>query len=221
MFTILDVRSIFILSSILDLILGGQNSSKRQTVFFLLVDLMDKSYKDIDVIDLEAPRLAQYMQKAWKRHQNEVYWVDINLALRKGLKFYQTRSNAIILCETLPACCISKVVRMETGEAFYEKVDASHRLPPKISLKDLMKVLVSEVVRQPERERSCSAIQRVPNQANQIQTQIMIERESQLFALIEERTVLMKTKHVFCEEAVKHDRTGKPVCRDANDERSR
>ena len=38
------MRSIFILNS--GLILGGQNSSKRQTVFFLLVDPRDKSHKD-------------------------------------------------------------------------------------------------------------------------------------------------------------------------------
>ena len=48
-------------------------------------------------IDLEAPRLAWYHQKKWKKHQNTVYWVDIDLALKKGFKFYQTRSNAIIL----------------------------------------------------------------------------------------------------------------------------
>ena len=78
------------------LIPGGQNLSNRQTVFFLLVDPMDKNHKDPDTIDLNAPRLAQYMHKAWKKHRNTVYWVDINLALRKGLKFYQTRSNAFI-----------------------------------------------------------------------------------------------------------------------------
>ena len=50
-----------------------------------------------------------------------VYWVDINLALKKGLKFYQTRSNAIILHETLPAYCIPQVVRMETGESYTRK----------------------------------------------------------------------------------------------------
>ena len=99
------------------LIPGGQNLSNRQTVFFLHVDPMDIEHKDPDTIDLEAPRLAQYMHKAWKKHQNTVYWVDINLALKKGLKFYQTRSNAIILHETLPAYCIPKVVRMETGES--------------------------------------------------------------------------------------------------------
>ena len=44
------------------LIPGGQNLSNRQTVFFLPVDPMDKNHKDPDTIDLEAPRLAQYMQ---------------------------------------------------------------------------------------------------------------------------------------------------------------
>ena len=72
---------------------------------------------------------------AWKRHQDAVYWVDINLAIKKGLTFYQTRSNAIILQETLPAYCIPEVVRMETGEVLYEKVYMSPRRPPKISLR--------------------------------------------------------------------------------------
>ena len=94
---------------------------------------MDKSHKDPDVIDLSVPRHAQYLHKAWKRHQDAVYWVDINLAIKKGLTFDQNRSNAIQ--ETLPACCIPKVVRMETGEVIYEKVYMSPWLPPKISLK--------------------------------------------------------------------------------------
>ena len=71
------------------LILGGQHLNNRQTVFFLPVDPMDKNHKDPDTIDLNAPRHAQYMHKAWERHQNTVYWVDINLTMKKGLKFYQ------------------------------------------------------------------------------------------------------------------------------------
>ena len=133
------------------LIPGSQNLSNRQTVFFPPVDPMDKEHKDPDTIDLGAPRLAQYMHRAWKKHQNTVYWVDINLTQKKGLKFHQTRSNAIILHETLPAYCIPKVVRMETGEVIYEKALKSPRLPPKISLKhDWMKELGSEVARQAE-----------------------------------------------------------------------
>ena len=46
------------------------------------------------------------------------FWIDIDLAIRKRLTFYQTRSNAIILQGTLPACCIPKVVRLKTGEVF-------------------------------------------------------------------------------------------------------
>ena len=67
--------------------------------------------------------------------KNTVYWVDFKLAQKKGLKFYQTRSNAIILYNILPAYCIPKVVRMETGEVAYEKVYASPRPPLKISFR--------------------------------------------------------------------------------------
>ena len=114
----------FNLHSIIDsgLIPGGQSSSKRHTVLFLPVDPMDKSRKDPNVIDLYVPRHVQYLHNAWKRHQDVVNWVDINLAIEKGLTFYQARSNAIILQETLPAYCILKVVRMKIGEVLHEKV---------------------------------------------------------------------------------------------------
>ena len=64
----------------------------------------------------------------------------------KGFKFYQTRSNAIILYDTLPAYCIPKAIKMETGEIIEEKVYALPRSPPKFSFKDnWMKELGSEV----------------------------------------------------------------------------
>ena len=139
----------FIINS--GLIPGGRNLSKRQTVFFLPVNPIDKKTKILRQIALKAPRLAQYTQTAWKKHQNTVYWVDIKLAQKKGLKFYQTRSNAIILYNTLPAYCIPKAVQMETGEIIYEKVYESPRPPPKISLRNSwMKELGPEVARQAE-----------------------------------------------------------------------
>ena len=151
------------------LIPGGQNMSDRQTVFFLPVDPMDKNHKDPDVIDQSVPRHAQYLHKAWKRPQDEVFWVDINLAFKKGLTFYHTRSNAIILQETLPAFCIPKVVRMETGEVLYGKVYMSPRPPPRISLKhDWKKELGSEHAQRPEGQvvqpsRSVQSNQPIPN----------------------------------------------------------
>ena len=86
------------------LIAGGQYSSReRQTVFFTAVNPMDKEHKDPYKLDLTRPRLAWYKQKTWNRHQDTVYWVDIQFAQRKGLKFYQTRSNAINLYDTPPS----------------------------------------------------------------------------------------------------------------------
>ena len=59
------------------LIQGGQNLSKRQTVFFTSVDPLNKEHRDPNNIHLEAPRLASYKQTKWKIHQDTVYWVDI------------------------------------------------------------------------------------------------------------------------------------------------
>ena len=58
----------------------------------------------------------------------------LTLRLKRGLTFYQTRSNAIILQGTLPAHCIVKVERLKTGEKLYERQSLSPRPPPKISL---------------------------------------------------------------------------------------
>ena len=99
------------------------------------IDPRDKGIKDPAKIDLNEPRRAQHLYIAWKKHQDAVFWVDINLAIQKGLTFYQTRSNAIILQGTLPAYCIPKVVRLKTGEVSYEKSYMSPRPPPKISLR--------------------------------------------------------------------------------------
>ena len=128
------------------LMLGGQHSSKRQTVFFTPVDPMNKEHRDPNKLDLEAPRLAWYHQKQWKKHQNTVCWVDIKFAQKKGFQFHETRSNAIILHGKLPACCIPKAIMMRPGEVKYEKVYASPFPPPKITFKDnWMKEVGSEV----------------------------------------------------------------------------
>ena len=114
------------------LIPGGQNSSKRQTVFFLPIDPRDKGHQDPAQIDFTVPRRAQYLHSAWKKHQDAVFWVDVNLAIQKGLTFYQTRSDAIILQGTFPAYCIPKVVRLKTGEVLHERPYLSPRPPPNI-----------------------------------------------------------------------------------------
>ena len=97
---IYHVGSTFNLYSIVSngLVLGGQNLCRRQTVFFLLVDPRKEDHKDPEYIDFSVPRLARYLQNAWKRHQDTVFWIDIDLGMiKERLRFYQTRSNAIMI----------------------------------------------------------------------------------------------------------------------------
>ena len=64
---------------------------KQETNSIFLLDPRDKEDQYLKKIDLNVPRRAQYLHNAWKRHQDTVFWVNINLAIRKGLTFYQTR----------------------------------------------------------------------------------------------------------------------------------
>ena len=128
----------FNISSILSngLIPGGQELSTRQSVFFLPVDPRDENHRDPETIDYSVSRRARYMQNNWKRHQDTVFWIDIDLGIiKEGLKFYQTRSNAIILQGVLPPSCIVRAERLKGGEPLYKRQYLSPRPPPKISLR--------------------------------------------------------------------------------------
>ena len=50
------------------LIPGSQDSSRRQTVFFLPIDPRDQDHEDPEHIDFSVPRRAQYLHNAWKKH---------------------------------------------------------------------------------------------------------------------------------------------------------
>ena len=125
---------LFNLHSIINngLIPGGQDSSKRQTVFFLPIDPRDKEHQDPAHIDFCVPRRALYLHNAWKKHPDAAFWVDINLATREGLTFYLTR---LFFKEHFQLIVFQKFVRLKTGEVLYEKSYMSPRPPPKISLR--------------------------------------------------------------------------------------
>ena len=135
---IYHVGSNFNIPSILSngLIPGGLELSGRQSVFFLPVDPRDENHRDPENIDYSVPRRAQYKQNNWKRHQDTVFWIDIDLGIiKERLKFYQTRSNAIILQGVLPPSCIVRAERLKGGEPLYKRQYSSPRPPPKISLR--------------------------------------------------------------------------------------
>ena len=133
------VGSNFNIPSILSngLIPGGPELSGRQSVFFLPIDPRDENHQDPENIDYSVPRRARYMQNAWKRHQDTVFWIDIDHGIiKEGLKFYQTKSNAIILQGVLPPSCIVRAERLKGGELLYKRQYLSPRPPPKISLRN-------------------------------------------------------------------------------------
>ena len=53
----------------------------------------------------------------------------LKLSQKRGVQFYQTRSHAILLCNTRLAICIEKTVRMKTKEELYHEVYQTPRLP--------------------------------------------------------------------------------------------
>ena len=114
------------------LIAGGKDARKgRQTVFFTVVDPMHEHLTKEQYYDVTQPRVVPYKSK-WKVHQSGVYWVNLPVAQKKGLTFYQTQSNAIILHDSVPADCIERVVNMKSKEILYESAYFSSRPPPKI-----------------------------------------------------------------------------------------
>ena len=134
--------------------------------------------------------------------------------MKKGLKFYQTRSNAVILHEPLPAYCLPKVVWMETGEVLYEKVYMSPRLPPKISLKPHWKRELGSETRRTscEQSRSFQSNQPIPNPSRDRTGQPVVGTNTRTLqdGRNTSRSQEIDTRS-FHEEAVKTDRTGQPV----------
>ena len=135
------------------LMLGGQNLSNRQTVFFLLVNPVDKKNTKI-------PRRSTWKHRVLhgtsRKHGRNIRTRRIG-STSILLKRKDGSSSNTIECyhssRNTPAYCIPKVVWMEIGEVIYEKVCASPRPPPKISLKhDWKRELGSEVARQPDGE---------------------------------------------------------------------
>ena len=98
-------------------------------MFFATVKPIDIQLEQREVqYDLDKPRIAPY-QHTWRSQNDTVFWCNLQLAQRKGLQFFQTRSHAITLSDTLPAICIDKVVCMKTREELYCKIYGSPKLP--------------------------------------------------------------------------------------------
>ena len=104
------------------LIPGGVSlRTGRQAVFFTVVNPMDNRDGSGEALcDLSQARIAP-CKNTWKHFQNTVFWCNLKLAQQRGLQFYQTRSDAVLLCDTLPAEFIEKAICMKTKDQLYQR----------------------------------------------------------------------------------------------------
>ena len=95
---------------------GVSLKTSRQAVFFIVVHPMDdQDGLGETLCDLSQARIAPHKNN-WKRFQKTVCWCILKLAQQRGLQFSQTRSNAVILHDTLPAEFIQKAICMKTKD---------------------------------------------------------------------------------------------------------
>ena len=104
------------------LIPGGVSlRTGRQAVFCTIVSPMNNQDGLGETLcDLSQARSAPY-KNTWKHFQDTVFWCNLKLAQQRGLQFYQTRSHAVIFCDTLPAECIEKAICMKTKDQLYRR----------------------------------------------------------------------------------------------------
>ena len=102
-------------------------------MFFTVVNPMDNPDGLGDTLcDLSQARIAPY-KNTWKHFQDTACWCNLKLAQQRGLQNYQTRSNAILLHDTLPAEFIEKAICMEAQDQLHQR--ESVILRPRVVLK--------------------------------------------------------------------------------------
>ena len=98
-----------------------------QAVFFTVVNPMDNQDGLGETLcDLSQARIAPY-KNTWKHFQDTVFWSNLKLRLTKRTAFHQTRSNAVILYDTLHAEFIEKAMCMKTKDQLYQRESARPR----------------------------------------------------------------------------------------------
>ena len=121
---------------------------------------MDKNWVEEEDLTWQSPD-SLLTSKKRKISQDAVYWVNMGRAQRKGLEFFRTRSNAIILYITLPSIYIERVMSWKTEEILKSRTK-SPRPPPTMTLKNNW--------RQKENSGKNATSHEQPSQPSQVQS---------------------------------------------------
>ena len=117
------------------LIAGGKQSKEgRQTIFFTPLNPFGVNPdEEAPSDDFTIPRKVQYHSN-WKHDQDAVNWVKLSRAQDQGLRFWQTKSRAIIVRNPMPADCIYRVISQNGGRTLSARL-STPRLAPKVTLR--------------------------------------------------------------------------------------
>ena len=83
-------------------IAGGKERRATNSLLHTVIPLWDEAGEEL-IQHLSRPREVQ-CNCEWKLHQDAVYWIRLARAQEKGLQFWQTRSLAIHVHESVPGC---------------------------------------------------------------------------------------------------------------------
>ena len=78
--------------------------------------------------DLSKPKKVHYYSKS-KNSQDAVYWINSARAQDKGLRFWQTRSHAVIVYSSVSADCIYKVISQKEERTLFERLSTPRPAP--------------------------------------------------------------------------------------------
>ena len=169
--------------------LEGQNLNNRQTVFFLLVDPIEKNNKDPDEIDLNEPRRAQYLHNAWKRHRmlgrHQSCSEERIEVLSDSIERYHASCNISSLLYS--ESCQDGNWRSHLRKSIHVNSSSAKDLPYVTTGKEnwVQKVLNDQ------KDKLCNN-SKDSNRTNQFQTQIMIERGKPFLEPIERGNPLLE-----------------------------
>ena len=139
------------------LIAGGRESKEgRQTIFFTpLNPFGDNPDEEEPSEDLSKPRKVHYHSE-WKSRQDAVYRINLARAQDKGLRLWQTRSNAVIVYNSVPADCIDKMISRKGERTLFERL-STPRPAPKIVLESAWQSQQQQQQQQQDTSESASS----------------------------------------------------------------
>ena len=92
----------------------------------------EKSSEEAPSDDFTIPRKVHY-HRSWKHDQDAVHWVKLSRAQDQGLRFWQTKSSAIIVRNPLLTDCICGAISQSGDRTLFERLSTA-RPAPKVTL---------------------------------------------------------------------------------------